>query len=198
MRGKPGVSDKIDPSAITQLLLFAPANYCYFPKTDHVIEVDNIRAEGELKTMDTETFFPFIDKFGQFIHADWPGKTRDEKDLKKRAKAEKKDLENHPGPRGWNRYGGWKNGPRLEATGFFRTEKHKSKWWLVDPEGRLFWSQGIDVVPFGGDLIGTPLTGREHYFKDIPERDSPFGRFYGKYSSADFGYYKGKGTYGDG
>ncbi|TKJ34712.1 MAG: beta-agarase, partial [Planctomycetes bacterium B3_Pla] len=195
MRGKPGVSEKINPSAITQLLLFAPEHENYLPKTDLAIEVDNIRAEGELKTMDAETFFPFIDKFGQYIHADWPGKIRDEKDLKKRAKTEKKDLENHPGPRGWNRYGGWKNGPRLEATGFFRAEKHKGKWWLVDPEGRLFWSQGIDCAPFYEDFTGTPLTDREHYFKDLPERDSPFGRFYGKYSSTYRGYYKDKGTF---
>jgi hypothetical protein len=192
MRGKPGVSDKIDPASVTQLLLFA-----YYPKTDLAIEVDNIRAEGELKTMDAETFFPFIDKFGQFIHADWPGKTRDEKDLKKRARTEKEDLENHPGPKGWNRYGGWKNGPQLETTGFFRAEKHKGKWWLVDPEGRLFWSQGIDLVPFDAYFIGTPLTDREHYFNDLPERYSPFGRFYGKRKScwADSDYYKGKGTY---
>jgi len=190
--GKPGVSDKIDPAGVTQLLVFADD-----PTTDHAIEVDNIRAEGELKTMDAETFFPFIDKFGQFIHADWPGKTRDEKDLKKRAEIEKKDLENHSGPKGWNRYGGWKNGPQLEATGFFRAEKHKGKWWLVDPEGRLFWSLGIDCVPLGTGDSATPLTDREHYFKDLPERDSPFGRFY-VYVKSPFvpmGYYEGKGTY---
>ncbi|HUU16158.1 MAG TPA: beta-galactosidase [Sedimentisphaerales bacterium] len=192
--GKPGVSDKIDPAGVTQLLVLADSSRTDL-ETDMAIEVDNIRAEGELKTMDAETFFPFIDNFGQFIHADWPGKTRDEKDLKKRAKTEKKDLENHPGPRGWNRYGGWKNGPQLEATGFFRAEKHKGKWWLVDPEGRLFWSLGIDCVRFDPDAIGTPLTDREHYFKDLPERDSTFGRFYGKSSWAPVGYYKGKGTY---
>ena len=192
--GKPGVSDKIDPAGVTQLLVLVdPRPTSSY--TNIAIEVDNIRAEGELKTMDAETFFPFIDKFGQFIHADWPGKTRDERDLKKRAKTEKKDLENHPGPRGWNRYGGWKNGPQLEATGFFRAEKHKGKWWLVDPEGRLFWSLGIDCVCLDADFIGTPLTDREHYFKDLPERDSPFGRFYGKSSWAPRGYYNGKGTY---
>jgi hypothetical protein len=193
MGAKPGVPDRIDPAGFTQLLLLPLPNYGYLPKPDIDIEVDNIRAEGELKTMDTETFFPFIDKFGQFIHSDWPGKTRDEKDLKKRARTEKKDIENHPGPRGWNRYGGWKNGPQLEATGFFRAEKHKGKWWLVDPEGRLFWSLGIDCIILWSN--GTPLTDREHYFKDLPERDSPFGRFYGEASWAPVGYYKGKGTY---
>jgi hypothetical protein len=188
IRGKPGVSDKIDPAGVTQLLVFAED-----PTTDHAIEVDNIRAEGELKTMDAETFFPFIDNFGQFIHADWPGKTRNEKDLKKSAKTEKKDLENHPGPRGWNRYGGWKHGPQLEATGFFRAEKHKGKWWLVEPEGRLFWSQGIDCVRFSMGM--KYLTNYEHYFKDLPERDSPFGRFYEESSWVSNGGYNGKGTY---
>ncbi len=187
IRATPGVSDRIDPSDVVQLRIFV-----HRPQSDPAIEVDNIRAEGELETMDAETFFPFIDKFGQYIHADWPGKIRDEADLKGCVKTEEENLENHPGPKGWNRYGGWRNGPRLEATGFFRTEKYQGKWWLVDPEGWLFWSQGIQNIRF--TRTGTVLTDREHYFKDLPERDSPFGRFYWKSDSPRFGY-KDKGTY---
>ncbi|MEI3004161.1 MAG: hypothetical protein V8T87_06005 [Victivallales bacterium] len=39
-----------------------------------------------------------------------------------------------------------KNGPKLKATGYFRVLRYQGKWWLVDPEGRLFWSTGIDVL----------------------------------------------------
>jgi hypothetical protein len=35
---------------------------------------------------------------------------------------------------------------RAKATGFFRTEKIQGRWWLVDPEGGLFLSAGINSV----------------------------------------------------
>jgi hypothetical protein len=34
----------------------------------------------------------------------------------------------------------------LPATGFFRTHHDGQRWWLVDPQGHLFWSAGIDCV----------------------------------------------------
>lgn len=45
-----------------------------------------------------------------------------------------------------NQYGGWADGPQLEATGFFRTQRVDGRWWMVDPEGRLFLSVGICSV----------------------------------------------------
>ncbi len=56
------------------------------------------------------------------------------------------DLKRHPGVPHFNKYGGWADGPTLEATGWFRTEKYKGKWWLVDPEGKLFLAHGIHSV----------------------------------------------------
>ena len=35
---------------------------------------------------------------------------------------------------------------RAKATGFFRTEKMSGRWWLVDPEGGLFLSVGLNSV----------------------------------------------------
>ncbi len=37
-------------------------------------------------------------------------------------------------------------GPKLRATGFFRLEKWKERWWLVSPSGTLFYSTGINCV----------------------------------------------------
>ena len=45
-----------------------------------------------------------------------------------------------------DRFGGWADGPKLNATGAFRTEKLNGKWWLVDPDGRLFFSLGVQAV----------------------------------------------------
>lgn len=93
-----------------------------------------------------EAFFPYIDIYGQYMHSDWPEKIHSDDDLQKAHAKELAELAQSKRPSEWNRFGGWANGPQLKATGNFRTEKYKGKWWLVDPEGRLFFSQGIDVL----------------------------------------------------
>ena len=120
-------------------------------------------------------FFPFADRFGQYRHADWPGKTHTEADLIAVRNAEDAWLAAHATSpiRGGDRFGGWATGPQLRATGFFRTEKVDGKWWLVDPDGRLFWSQGIVGVRIGH---ATGVTGRERFYEELPNRDdSVFG-----------------------
>lgn len=124
-----------------------------------------------------EQFFPFIDKYGQFKFGDWKGKVRTDADIKKAVAEEEKDLSANPqSPEGWTKYGGWANGPKLEATGHFRVQKVDGKWWLVDPEGRLFWSHGIVRVTPSSAI--TPLDGREYYFENLPKKDDEFALFY--------------------
>lgn len=117
-------------------------------------------------------FFPFADRFGQYRHADWSGKTKSEADLAAARDAEDAWLAAHTESpiRGGDRFGGWAAGPQLRATGFFRTEKADGKWWLVDPDGRLFWSHGIVGVRIGH---ATGVTGRERFFEELPERNDP-------------------------
>ena len=38
----------------------------------------------------------------------------------------------------------------LPATGFFRTAQVGGRWWIVDPEGHPFFSQGVNNVTFDG------------------------------------------------
>ena len=182
MRGAPVHSGKIDTSNVTQLLVFVNKS-----GADYVFEIDNIRAGGSVKILDVKTFFPFIDQFGQYIHDDWPGKTHSLEELVAYGKAELEDIVAHPGPPDRDRYGGLTAGPKLKATGLFRVEKYQGKWWLVDPEGRLFWSHGVDCVR---SADATPITDREHYFRDLPKSDSPFAKFYGTGTWAPHGYYK--------
>lgn len=182
MRGAPVHSGKIDTSGVTQLLVFVNK-----PSADYVFEIDNVRAGSSVKMLELKTFFPFIDQFGQFIHDDWPGKTHSVDELVGYGKAELSDLVAQPGPPDRDQYSGWSAGPKLKATGFFRVEKYQGKWWLVDPVGRLFWSHGIDCVH---SEEATPITDREHYFRDLPKSDSPFAKFYGTGTWAPHGYYK--------
>ncbi len=131
---------------------------------------------SRLMAINKKDFFPFIDKYGQFKHKDWPGKTHCDTDFKKAIKKEEKYISAHPGPDNRSRYGGWTKGPRLAATGHFRVEKLDGKWWLVDPEGYLFWSHGVvRVTPSCGI---TPLDKRRYYFEDLPKENSELGKFY--------------------
>ncbi|MFN8019072.1 MAG: hypothetical protein U0P45_13250 [Acidimicrobiales bacterium] len=50
---------------------------------------------------------------------------------------------------GWDQYGGW-TGRTFAATGAFRTAQVDGRWWMVDPEGHPFFSNGLNhVVPEG-------------------------------------------------
>jgi len=134
-----------------------------------------------------KAFFPFIDVYGQFKHKSWPGKIHSDEELKAAARSEEADLAAHPGPKGWSRYGGWAGGPRREATGHFRVEKIDGVWWMVDPEGYLYWSHGpVRVTP---STAITPLDNREFYFADLPASDSPFAKFYTTRDELLYPYY---------
>lgn len=50
---------------------------------------------------------------------------------------------------GFDEYGGYL-GIDLGATGFFRTAHYRERWWIVDPAGHPFFSQGINHVTFDG------------------------------------------------
>lgn len=134
-----------------------------------------------------EELFPFIDKYGQFKHNDWDGKVYSDQDLAQAYQDELEDLKAHPGPDARNQYGSWLNGPKLEATGHFRVEKYNDKWWLVDPEGYLYWSHGVVRVTPSSAV--TPLDGREFYFENLPLDGSEFAEFYHTYDTLLQPYY---------
>lgn len=50
---------------------------------------------------------------------------------------------------GFDQYGGW-TGRTLTATGAFRTEQIDGAWWLVDPLGHPFFSQGVNHITYQG------------------------------------------------
>lgn len=191
MRGYPveyGVPGTIDAKQITQLLVFVNK-----PKEDLVFEIDEVVAGGiytppTASVDDANPFFPFIDTFGQYLHKNWPGKTRSLEDMAAKREAEAKALKEVPGPKDWDQCGGWATGPQLKATGFFRAEKHQGKWWLVDPEGHLFFSHGIDCVRMV-DL--TPVEERKTWFQDFPGDQPEYSQFFSERFSLK-GHYAGR------
>lgn len=176
----------VDPTAIARVVIEIDR-----PEPGTTIEVASLIVEGEQETNYTPPpFLPFIDAYGQYIHSDWPGKIKDDADFDAQRAIEDKERADWPGPSDWNEYGGWAKGPTLEATGFFRVQKHDGKWWFVDPTGKLYWSNGPTGVGFGGDV--TPITDREHWFKELPVRDGPWGSFYRDGRNATYRYYSNR------
>ncbi len=129
---------------------------------------------------------PVVDAFGQWIPGNWPGKVRSEADL--RAAWKQEDAELSRGEDfGFCSYGGWKE--RTErATGFFHTAQIDGRWWLVDPDGHLFFSVGPDCVRYRDP---TRVRGREVLFSKLPPGAGETADFFHanarlRYGEADF------------
>ena len=168
--------------------------YCSNEPRPAAFTVTSVRvagtAERPARLEKADGFFPFVDRFGQFVHATWPGKVRSESDIRAREADEAKDLAAHPAVAipDADRFGGWAKGPQLRATGAFRTEKVDGRWHLVDPDGHLFFSLGVNCVQ-SPDTTG--VTGRESFFGWLPARtDATFGSCWGRQKGASVrGFY---------
>jgi len=188
-----GLVEDIDKSEVRGITL-----YLRKPKNDWNWAVKRVSAtKGDTEALiswmnlPADKFFPFIDKYGQFIHKEWPGKTKSDKDLTDSRIREAADIEAHKGPVDRDKFGGWKNGPKQKATGHFYVKKIDGKWWMVDPEGNLFWSHGVvRVTPSTGV---TPLDNREIYFTDLPKDGDPFAEFYTTHDELLYPYYVARG-----
>ncbi|MEC8031518.1 MAG: hypothetical protein VX138_06125 [Bacteroidota bacterium] len=135
---------------------------------------------------DKEGFFPFIDQYGQYKYLDWRGKIKNDNQLKTQILIEDKDLLSNPSSKEWNKYGGFLKGSRHQGTGHFRVEKIDGKWWFLDPDGYLFWSNGVNSA--GRFEIPTPIKNREHFFEFLPSRNDSIYRKYYKRNEFYFGY----------
>ena len=113
---------------------------------------------------------PYLDRFGQLRALDWPGKIDSVEELTAALNEEEQQNAGASVP-GMNRFGGWEDGPRLEATGYFRTEKVDGRWWFVDPEGALFWSHGINSI--GMHVVTPAVPNRRELFEWLPDPEDP-------------------------
>lgn len=96
-----------------------------------------------------------VDEFGQNAKQEFAGKVHSEAELLSDKKQEATQLLSKR-PTNRSRFGGWAKGPKLEATGYFRTAKYNDKWSLVDPDGYLYLATGIDIIRLANS---TTLTG---------------------------------------
>ena len=129
------------------------------------IEIRSVRLDKESPGDVVLEPKPLVDEFGQWIHADWPGKANTLGELKAAWADEAKSL--RPGDSDLCQYGGFKS-TKSQATGFFRVEKIADRWWFVDPDGHLFFSTGADST---GAWMGTRTNGRDGVFAALPPGD---------------------------
>lgn len=175
--------------------------------TAYIVAADNVRygvsnlelvmdgpARVPSRVLKADEFCPWVDEFGQANFAEWPDKVHSREELRARAASEEAEIAASPeGIPEADRFGGWANGPQLKATGHFRTEKVNGKWWLVDPEGHLFFSHGVNC---GWELAPTGITGRESYFEKLPPREGETLQFWKHFKNPTFrNYYSEPGHY---
>lgn len=115
----------------------------------------------------------WVDPYGQRRNMKWPGKVKTDADLKRADRNEQKKLARlHIPDR--DEYQAWKNGPTLEATGFFRSELVDERWWLVAPNGRLYYAVGLDCVGIGAEARVDDLVLQAHGW--LPDKEGPLAK----------------------
>ncbi|WP_017446557.1 beta-galactosidase [Gayadomonas joobiniege] len=133
---------------------------------DKEITLDNVRVMANPK-MDPDYLKHIVDKFGQPTRLEYEEKIHSLDELHAARDAELARLNGGEKLGDRSKYSGWRNGPKLEATGYFRTEKIGDKWTLVDPEGYLYFTTGIDNVRMSN---ATTLTGYDYDQSAINQR----------------------------
>ncbi|QWT20112.1 hypothetical protein KPL74_20505 [Bacillus sp. NP157] len=128
--------------------------------------MDVVEGQGDLKA----AYTGIVDKYGQFTRATWPEKVTDDAALKK---GQETVGAAPAATQGLDRFGGRTDIPGLQATGFFHTQKHGDRWWLVTPEGHAFFSLGVNAV--NHDDGRTYVQGREFMFLDTNAPANAFG-----------------------
>lgn len=152
---------QVDASAISQIKLVTVGL-----ASDREIIIDNVRAVAN-PPIKANALAGVVDEFGQLVGANFPEKVTSTEDLKLRAVAELDGFTGKAMP-GRSKWQGWKEGPRLMGTGFFRAEKVSDKWSLVDPDGYLYFATGIDNIRMANT---STLTGYEFRPGAIRPRD---------------------------
>lgn len=184
MRGLPITGPKSGGAVLDLTRITAFQVFLARPTAEHTLILNNFRLYGAAGK-DLKVELPLVDRFGQYKHASWPGKLGGEADFADRIRKEEAGFRAEPAMHA-DKYGGWAQGPTLKATGWFRTEKVDGRWWLVTPEGKLFFSLGADCVGMGEYTF---IDGRDGWFDWLPEDNGPYARFVqrqqGAHSMAD-------------
>ena len=129
-------SEQVDLSEISALNFFTIGLL-----EDKSIEISDVRIRKN-PASDPNWMQDVLDKYGQNKSSSSELTINSDEQLSKQSERELAHLYNAVDNPERSKFGGYKKGPKLEATGYFRTEKIDGKWWMVDPEGFVFFSHG--------------------------------------------------------
>ncbi len=153
-------TEQLDTSSITEVSLSIISL-----NSDRDISLDNIRLVVDPKTY-PDYLFGLVDQYGQNAKTSFVGKIESDSQLKSAAAIEEQTLSSGLMP-DRSRFGGWVDGPKLKATGFFRSEKVNGKWSLVDPDGYLFFSNALANIRMANT---STVTGRDYPQASLTQR----------------------------
>jgi len=119
-----------------------------------------------------------LDELGQSTLHDWPGKSSSAEEVTSRLNAQLSAAQIQQPHAEFSRWGGWMN-KRFDATGFFRTHHDENRWWLVDPDGYVFWSAGVDCFGFGDQLAGNHA-GLDKALSWMPDPNGEYAQIFGE------------------
>lgn len=142
-----------------------------------------------------------VDRYGQSVKENWPGKITSDEQLREIAAAEWPSLKGQEALdlQEYDQYGGKRENLGLKATGRFRLEKLQGRWWFITPEGNRYFMQGCDSVGWRGNA--TPLyekdtTDIRSVFTDLPNKEE-FPEAYSKKGFVNFLMANLRRVYGD-
>ncbi len=110
-----------------------------------------------------------VDRFGQMISANFPGKVTTEQQLKADAKADASYYAGLTPPSRRDRFGGLAGSAAkygLQKKGFFTIQQTGSRKVMTTPDGNLFFSLGVNGLT--ANETYTMVKGREELFESIP------------------------------
>ena len=147
---------------------------------------------SEISAIPAPDLTGLVDRYGQNSRTNWPGKIYDLKDFTKQRDEEEAFLDSWEESPEDSPIAKLVRAPEqgtFQATGFFRTaliqdnkeiaprplaqDGETARWWFVTPDGKLFFSMGMNCVNFGED---TTTKNREHLFQWLPEESKVSGK----------------------
>jgi hypothetical protein len=133
------------------------------PAQDSQLTISNLRLSSAQPQDDILERRPVIDRYGQWLPENWPGKAHSDEQLRALWTADRLPDVQYP----FCALGGMPS-RQLPATGFFRTAQADNRWILVDPHGHPFYSAGMDLVGYQQGSYATRVSGREFLFEELP------------------------------
>jgi hypothetical protein len=130
---------------------------------------------------------PLLDELGQSTLHEWPTKSRSTHEVISRLLTQLQAAPLQAWPECFSRWGGWQigsghSGHNLEGTGYFRTHHDGQRWWLLDPDGNMFWSSGLDCVRVDAEAV---VSGLKAGLGWLPDKNGEFAAIFEDHRSQE-------------